>query len=295
MVANVSFNPVLTTNARGTFNISSFGYIQGIALDDPSVRNALAGGYLAEAETLPMWGGVGIYENIPLANRVQALGGAVGRATALTGSTALTGFSVFNQDHSMINFPQSEVPLAASNMSVHFYRFGSGARIPLACAPGLVTIDGTLITTQVSWDFVNQQLVPYAPAYAANVISNAVWASTGGGQTTYTVGTDPTAIFNAGDVINVAGIVQTAVVPGTTGFNGVKVVKSVTSTTVVVEELGSVAPATYGSVGAISAGGGALPVRVLQISPGSSMTVEYDPVTGYANWNRQGSVAIVLI
>ena len=130
MSQSLSFNPILTTNAAGSFNIQSAGYIQGVALDDPAIRNTLAGGVLALTETLPMWGGVGIWETTPstaLGSTAGVLGGNVGRATGLTGATALTGFSVFNQAHHMINTPQSPVPLALPGMSVHFHRLGSGA------------------------------------------------------------------------------------------------------------------------------------------------------------------------
>ena len=169
MVANVSFNPMATTNAAGSFNVSSSGYIQGTALNDPSVRNYLAGGQLAASETLPMWGGVGISENLPALsaesgyNPNHTLGGQVGRATSLTQTAAggLSGFSVFDQNHSAITTPQSPVPLVGSGMTFNFYRLGSGARIVVAADPALVSLDGGPIGQQVSWDFANQLLVPY--------------------------------------------------------------------------------------------------------------------------------------
>jgi len=64
-----------------------------------------------------------------IARHAIALGGNVGRATALTGSKALTGFSAFDQDYAMINTPQSPVPTSASFGQVNFYRLGSNARI----------------------------------------------------------------------------------------------------------------------------------------------------------------------
>src|SRR5579859_1843144 len=117
MSAQVTINQLLTTNAAGSFNVSAVGTVQGTFYDDPAVRYALAGGVLASAETIPMWGGVGIFEDVP-----GAAGGPVGRATALTGSKALTGFSVFNQAHAMIQSPQSPVPLAPSGGHVNFFR-----------------------------------------------------------------------------------------------------------------------------------------------------------------------------
>ena len=36
-------------------------------------------------------------------------------------------------------------------------------------------------------------------------------------------------------------------------------------------------------------------VKVLSVEVGNSMTVSYDPVTGFATWNRSGTTAIILI
>src|SRR5487761_2489213 len=129
MSAQISFNPGLTTNALGSFSIQSDGMVQGVATDDPAIRNELSGGVLASTETLPMWGGVGIYENIPVSGNNGTLGGNIGRATSVSSTKALTGFSVFNQAHNWITTPQSPVPMGASASTVNFYRLGSGARI----------------------------------------------------------------------------------------------------------------------------------------------------------------------
>lgn len=167
MVATVGFNPSITTNASGSFNIQTTGYIQGTALNDPAIRNELAGGILATSETTPMWGGVAIMENIPAGitagvipetGTANELGGSIQRADT---NAHLTGFSVFDQDHAMINFPQSPVPTALSGMLVNFYRLGSLARIAVAIDPALVTLEGGLITQQVSWDFTNQKIIAF--------------------------------------------------------------------------------------------------------------------------------------
>ena len=65
MAANIAFNPYLQTSAPGMFNLESDGLIVGTAYPDPAARYALAGGTLAAAETLPMFGGIAISENIP--------------------------------------------------------------------------------------------------------------------------------------------------------------------------------------------------------------------------------------
>ena len=193
----------------------------------------------------------------------------------------------------MINTPQSPVPLAAAGMQANFYRLGSGARIAVACDSGLVSLQGSPINQPVSWDFDNQLLVPYAPAYNDVTITGATWASTSGGRTTFTVGTDLTAVLNAGDSIYVTGVVSTGAT--TDGYNGRFNVVSVTSSTVVVTQARSASPGTYASGGTIQSGGGALPVKVLDFNIGNSMTVDYDLATGFATWNRSGNAAIILI
>lgn len=295
---SITINPYATSNAAGSFNTSATGYIQGNALPDPALRNELAGGILDAAQTIPMWGGVGITELVGggTGQANSALGSRIGRASTLAAATTgqLTGFSVFDQDHAMVNSPSSPVPLSGSGGAVHFYRLGSGIRIPVNVAPSLVSLRGTLVTSLVSWDFAAQQLIPYSATYPQTTITGAVWASTAGGQTTLTVGTDLTAYINAGDIIEVSGVVNTGGA-STSAFNGQWVVVSITSTTIVVTQAASVSPGTYASGGIVAAGGGALPVQVLDVQIGNSMTVVYDPVTGLATWNRAGNCAVILL
>lgn len=295
MVANIPYNPSVTTSFLGGFNASSVGLVQGTAYPDPAIRFKLAGGVLSGSETIPMWGGVGIFTDVPGATGGprQPLGPVVGRANSLTGATALTAFSVFDQAYGMVNTPQSPVPLAASYMQVNYYRLGSGARIAVACDASLISLRGGITTAQVSWDFVNQRLIPYSPTYAATTITGAVWASTAGGQTTFTVGTDLTSNLTAGDDINVSGVVSTG---GTgVGYNGPFTVVSVTSSTVVVIQLSASSPGTYSSGGTIAAGGGALPCQVLDIQPSGCQTVVYTPSTGFATWGFDNPAAVILI
>jgi hypothetical protein len=168
MVANIAFNPYIQTNAAGMFTIESDGLIVGTAYPDPAARFALSGGYLASTETLPMFGGVAIGESIPTERSTApatptrpdiALGSLIKRSTAYTD---LTGFSVFDQNYAAVNTPQSPVPSVGSGGLVNFYRLGSGIRVALAIDPTLVTLEGGLITQQVSWDFTNQRIVAFA-------------------------------------------------------------------------------------------------------------------------------------
>lgn len=164
---NISLNPNIQTSAAGMFVIESDGLIVGTAYPDPAARFSLAGGWLAATETLPMFGGVGISESIPTEPTGGAaptapltpLGGSIARATA---EANLTGFSVFDQNYAAVNTPQSPVPSTSPGGLVNFYRLGSGARVALAIDPTLITLEGGLITQQVSWDFTNQKIIAFA-------------------------------------------------------------------------------------------------------------------------------------
>jgi len=163
-----AFNPYVQTTAAGMFNIESDGLIVGTAYPDPAARFALSGGWLAAAETLPMFGGVAINESIPqerppVTRADVALGGIIARATTLAaGAGTVTGFSVFDQNYAAVNNPQSPVPTVGSGGLVNFYRLGSGIRLALAIDPTLISLEGGLITQQVSWDFSAQRIIAFA-------------------------------------------------------------------------------------------------------------------------------------
>ncbi len=278
MSSNISFNPLLTTNGLGSFSVQSDGYVQGIALDDPAIRNSLAGGVLLTTESLPMWGGVGIGEFLPASTSDGALGSGIGRALTLAG---LTGFSVFNQAHNWVTSPQSQVPSAGAGMTVPFYRFGSGARIAVAIDPALVSLDTGLVTQQVSWDFALQRLVPYAPVEPANVLTAAAWSAG-----VVSVTTTAAHGYVTGNDVTISGNTPS-------GYNGTfKITKTGASTFTYPL---AVDPGANTVLGQVDAGGGALPVQVLQLNIGNSKTVSYDAVNNLVNWNNSGSTAIILI
>ena len=160
----IAINPAITTNAAGTFSVSLDGLMQGMAMDDPAVRNQLTGGQLAQTETLPMFGGIPIAENIPPAVVLPArqmdssLGMLITRATtgAVAGggptlATTMTGISVFNQNHAAINSPQSPVPQVDPGMLVNYYRFGSRARIAFMMDPAFNPATAGLTGPALSW------------------------------------------------------------------------------------------------------------------------------------------------
>ena len=300
----ISFNPMLTTVAGGSFNTTSDGHIQGTAYNDPAIRNLLSGGVLSTSETLPMWGGVAISEFIAGAAGVApgvaqgTLGTTIARATqiAIGGQAqdttkALSGFAVFDQMHSWINTPQSPVPTAAGGMGVAFYRLGSNARIAVAMDPTLVDMDGYLTASYVSWDFNTQRLQPYDASTATYALSSMTWgaAVASGGPGFTIVASVATLVGKVGDVVNISGAT------GNLTANGTFYVTAVTDNEhFIVAAPNSVTGAVTGSP-VINAGTGILPVKVLETNIGTSMTVDWDSTNNVATWNRSGSTAIILI
>lgn len=286
----IPFSPNLTTNGLGSFQIASTGLVQGTILPAPGERNLLSGGVLSTAETLPMWGGVGISELIPgvAGGTAIELGSIISRATLIntTGAAgALTGFSVFDQNHAGIITPTSPVPLTPSSGLVNFFRFGSDIRIALAIDPVLATLINGGIGQQVSWDFNFQRICPFVAAYAANVITASSWAATNGGQATYTT-------TSAHGLTVGADITITGETPA--GYNGdFTTITGTTGSTIVVAM--PVNPGASTVQGTLVAGGGALPVRILDVEIGNSMTVNQPDANGNVSWNRSGSCAIVIL
>lgn len=296
MTAQVTINPLLTSVASGSFAAESVGFMQGVMLDDPAVRYALSGGVLANSETIPMWGGVGISEFIAgntspgyigsPGGPSGALGGQIYRATALTGSKALTGFSVFNQAHSMIQTPQSPVQLAPSGGLVNFLRLGSGARISVKADPGLAAYQSVDIITQpVAWDFVNQQLIPQVTSATITALTYV----SGTGVVTLT--TSAAHGIGVGDTITTAAITGTGSIASTIGTF---TTGAGTTGSTITYTIATGLTLAYTSGGTVTTGS-ALNVRLLDVQLGNSMVVAYDPTTGFATWNRAGTTAIILI
>jgi hypothetical protein len=299
MVATVSINPFLTSNAAGTFGTTWDGLWQGDVMDDQSSRNWLAGGVLASTETLPLWGGIAIAEHVPsgTGSPVDELGGLITRATTLTASQAgtLTGFSTWSQAHHMITSPQSTVPLSGSGMSVHFYRLGTNARIVVACNPSLVSLRSAIITQQVSWDFNDSILQPFDASTATVSITSITWASTNGGQGVVVAGA-ATVVGGVGDTVNISGATNTGT-GGNAAVNGTFIVTAFTDNQHFIIAM----PAAAGVIGTIAGtilaneGVGALNVKIEKVMATNCNTVVYNAATGFATWNRNGACAVIVI
>lgn len=303
-----ALNPYLMSDAAGTFNVTSDGYVQGMSMDQPAVRNMLAGGVLATAATIPMWGGCAITEQSAPNGFDLSMGGTILQATTapiVFGSAQvaylptvvgqITGFSVFDQNYAAINSPASPVPLTYSGGLVNFYRFGSGARIKLAIDPSLAaTLEGGIITQSVSWNFVDQTLQYYTTT--ANITTTSItWSATNGGQGAVVLASALPELPAVGDTIVFSGATNTGT-GGAPAINGVPfIINSVTSTTVFTIAM----PAATGFYATIAGtilatrSTGICPVTILKVQIGNSMTVNYNPFSQTATWNRNGSVALV--
>ena len=291
-MAGITVNPLLVTNATGQFSVSTYGLTQGTIYDDYVDRQKIAGGFVASTETYPMWGGIGITEDIPALTADISLGGAIKRALNNTAANAgqLTGFTVFNQAHAMISSPQSPVPLAPNGASVHIVRLGSGVRLAVACDPALGgDIDGGVITQQVSWDFVNQVLVPFVGTLT---ITSGTYNNTTG---IVTLTMSAPIIFGPGDAIILSSLTGTGAFAS---LNGTWTAIAPTSGSTVTFQ----APASLGATtitgGSLTLGSGAssaLPVKVLEVNNSNSKTVLFNTTTGFATWNLSGSAAVILI
>jgi hypothetical protein len=159
MSGSITFNPYATTSPANSFLLQTQGYVQGLALDDPSARMWLAGGTLATTETVTMWGGVPIEE---IVNNAGAGGEGLGPVVKRSVSQAtVTGFSVFNQASSMVITPGNTVPLAGTGNFVAFYRLGTNQRIAIKVDPALVaTLSSTSSVAGLAlyWDVTNYRV-----------------------------------------------------------------------------------------------------------------------------------------
>jgi hypothetical protein len=303
MAAVLPFNYMPTTNAAGTFNSTSSGGVQGMFIDAPATRFELRGGVLATTETLPMWGGVGI--NVTTTPNTGTnppdgtQGGIITRATNVTANTAgsIVGFSVFNQAYGMATTPQSPVPMAGSGMQVNYLLLGSNAQIYVAVAPAITS--GSTINAQYSWDFVNQQLIPYVAAYAAvtagGVASGTYTSATGIISLTFSTAPLGAGVGSTanGVYLSVAGTTS-SVSANSAAMNGDFPITSTGTSGTVINLQGPVglgANTLTTTNTTLAAGGGALAVDVMDILTSNSMTVNY--VSPNATWNYSGSVAII--
>ena len=294
MALNTPFYPYQTTNAAQSFSVQSAGYVQGVYQDAPALRYSLMTGTLSASATGPIWGGMAISESLaPSSGYDRTQGGTITAATAVTN---ITGFSVFNNAYAWPGSPSSPVPMAGSaGMTVPFFRMGSGIEIPVAMDPSLVSLDGGLITQQVSWDFNNQVLQPYDASTATYSVTSATSSYSNGVYTIAIVTAAASPVAAVGDRINISGVTGT----GASLVNGNQTVSAFTDnqhfSIQITAASGAIATGTLTGTIVLNYGTGALPVKIVDIDAGNSMTVVYNATTGAATWNRQGYTALIQI
>jgi hypothetical protein len=274
------------------FGVGSIGLKQGTAYPDPAYRNWLRGGWLSNDDTLPMWGGVGIFMDIPgVAGQPNPVFGTkMGRATALTGSTPLLGFSTFDQNYSMVTTPQNTVPIAVSGQSVHAYSFNSRARIVVKCDPLLAGLAGDPINSQVSWDFVNQLLVPFIAS--ALTISSGTYNDTTG---VITLTMSAPITFSPGAAVVISSLTGTGAFAALNG-TWTSIAPTTGSTVTLQGPIGAGASTITGGSAVLGSGANAaLPCTVLEVQATNCVTVNWDPINLVATWNFNGCAAVIQI
>lgn len=164
---DINFSPFKTQGAfSGSFNIESRGLTQGDAHDDPAIRLQLCSGTLADDIDSPVWGGVGVVEY------VSTIAANVGGSTIKKAKASIcNAFTVFNQAYHGITTASNSVPLYLAGGSVHYYRIGSGARIPLpvsAAVAALATGNVPVSADGFVWDMKANCVDVYSSGSSAN-------------------------------------------------------------------------------------------------------------------------------
>jgi hypothetical protein len=152
----MQFNPYQNQGGfAGMFNVESRGLTQGDAQDDPAIRLQLCSGMYDKTAMNTIWGGVGVVETLTPAN-MNVVGSTIKPATAV-----VNAFTVFNQAFHGITMAGSPVPQFLPGGSVHYFRLGSSARIPLPISADVAAMaeDGAAVTGDgFVWD-TEQNLV----------------------------------------------------------------------------------------------------------------------------------------
>ncbi|EPT5086703.1 hypothetical protein ACVUCS_003648 [Salmonella enterica subsp. enterica] len=182
-MAGIILQPFKTSGSMtGLFNVESRGLTQGDAQDDPAVRLQLCSGMIGSAVTDAMWGGMGVLECLSPPDGVS--GSTIINATA----AKCNAFTVFNQAYHGITTTTSPVPQYLPGGSVHYYRIGSGARIPLpisAEVAALATGGNPVGAGSFVWDITNNLIDVYTDGETDNpqVNISLLLVSASGNQT----------------------------------------------------------------------------------------------------------------
>jgi hypothetical protein len=154
----------------------------------------------------------------------------------------------------------------------------------------VASLFGSPIGVAVSWDFVNQLLVPFIAA--ALTISSGTYNNTTG---VITLTMSAPITFGPGDAVVISALTGTGAFAS---LNGTYTAIAPTSgSTVTLAGTAGVGASTI-TGGAASLGSGAnstLPVKVLEVRAADNVTVAWDAVNLIASWNYSGACAVIQI
>lgn len=169
-MSGINLQPFKTMGSMGgLFNVSSRGFTQGDAQDDPAVRMQLCSGLISDDVETPLYAGMGVLECLAPADSVT------GNNIILPTATRCNAFTVINQAYHGITTPNSPVPQFLQGGSVHYFRIGSLARIPLpisADVAAMVQDGGPVDADGFVWDLVNQCVDVYSSGSSGNPVVN---------------------------------------------------------------------------------------------------------------------------
>jgi hypothetical protein len=153
-------NQYPTNQPAAPFLLETQGYIQGLALDDPTSRLWLVEGTLVSTATVALWGGLPVTEQINVTGAgADGLGPVVSLATTQAG---VTGWSTFQQMMHMTIAPNQNVPVAGPTNGLGFFRLNTQVRLAVACDPALITsITGggdSIASQSLYWDVTNYRI-----------------------------------------------------------------------------------------------------------------------------------------
>lgn len=147
-MGDITYNPFKTYGVDPGFSVDTDGFVQGDALPDAAVEQQLNSGVLDAGVITPVYPGVGLIERI---TRNSELGYTLVDVAAGTLSQC-NAFTVSNRAYHMILPPGNSVPQYMAGGSVHYYRLGSNARIPLPITQAVSLLNGAVGQQQLYWN-----------------------------------------------------------------------------------------------------------------------------------------------
>lgn len=159
---SITFNPYKTFGNSPSFNVSSQGYVQGDAQDDPAVQLLLESGVMISTATVNVFSGAPVSVAASVRSAQNTYAGSVVKPLVVN---QIGGWVVSNRNYHGIITAGNPVPSWGAGESVHFYRPGSKARIPLPLAADVVAYVNAGTFPQVwYWDSVNHLVTSVVPS-----------------------------------------------------------------------------------------------------------------------------------